>query len=729
MIPLLLTFSLAAQPAGPPKSPHAPDDHTLLLHHFDDHTERGGLDPDLARGTKTAYWGSKAKPSFVAGKFGKALWFGDRDSGLRFTPNGNYHVSAGTVELFVRPAFPGNVCKEFKLFFEAKGHAVRKCRVAIGRGDFNSARTKAKPSDLFADLQDGQLGMKVDVSQWEADEWHHVALLWDEKTARFLVDGVRVAEGRHTALSMPEMLVVGARSNAAIDELRISDVMRVELEKENRVKTETAFKPIGSGASADPKDLPPLPKASPRPDVVRISTGASQLFVDDYLIRSSTNLFRRLGAVRKYEGNPVVLPDQPWEEVAAFPFSGGAYRLAEGNWVMWYQTYRRWLRGSERTSGCFATSADGIRWTKPELRLHTVASTTPNNVVLSTAFDNFSVLHDPGDPDEGRRYKAAVYTGGSEGAGVYGYVSPDGVDWTRLPEALVPKAGDRTSLWHDTLRKKYVLFTRYSPIYPGRHIFQSESDDFVSWSKPRLILHWSNMDRVHGIQHYGANGFAYGDMYLGTLEVFHVPCRRLDTQLFCSRDCGAWSRVCEGEPFLPNGPEDAFDRFWAFPAATPPIRVGDDLWFYYSGRMHPHGPPSPPIHPGRDDSKRPRHAYYSATGLAKMRLDGFAAMDATGEEGRLITVPISFERGSTLHINADADNFPAKSSWLKVGILDQAMSPIDGFGVYVFDTLAADAVDHVATWKGQSDVSSLAGKPIRLDFRLVNTRLYSFTVR
>jgi hypothetical protein len=211
--------------------------------------------------------------------------------------------------------------------------------------------------------------------------------------------------------------------------------------------------------------------------------------------------------------------------------------------------------------------------------------------------------------------------------------------------------------------------------------------------------------------------------------MFHVSYRRLDTEVICSRDGRAWQRVCEGEVFLRNGGETDFDRFWAFPGCMPPIRVDDELWFYYSGRQHPHASPHPPIWPGQDESGRPRHAYYSATGLFKIRLDGFAALDASGAEAALLTVPIVFEKGASLHINANANLFPPGSAWLKCGLLDEHGAPIPGFASDDFETMTADRVDYLAKWKGNSDISKLAGTPIRLQFRLVNTRLYSFTVR
>ena len=64
---------------------------------------------------------------------------------------------------------------------------------------------------------------------------------------------------------------------------------------------------------------------------------------------------------------------------------------------------------------CYAESADGVHWTKPELGLVEFNGSKKNNICLiegepfslTRVNDFLSVLHDPDDPDPARRYKAA----------------------------------------------------------------------------------------------------------------------------------------------------------------------------------------------------------------------------------------------------------------------------------------------------------------------------------
>ena len=42
------------------------------------------------------------------------------------------------------------------------------------------------------------------------------------------------------------------------------------------------------------------------------------------------------------------------------------------------------------------------------------------------------------------------------------------------------------------------------------------------------------------------------------------------------------------------------------------------------------------------------------------------------------------------------------------------------------DTFTKSSLSHVISWRGQSDISALAGKPVRLRFHLRNVKLYAF---
>ena len=71
-------------------------------------------------------------------------------------------------------------------------------------------------------------------------------------------------------------------------------------------------------------------------------------------------------------------------------------------------------------------------------------------------------------------------------------------------------------------------------------------------------------------------------------------------------------------------------------------------------------------------------------------------------------------------------NYAAASGGeLRVELQDEGGQPIPGFALADCLPLGDDAIDQVVSWKSGSDVSSLAGKPVRLRFALRNADLYS----
>jgi len=160
---------------------------------------------------------------------------------LQFPTQGNYDPAAGTIEFFVRlPDIGPSGFSGSRGFWQTRGGTpLEKVRFVIGRGDFNRGRTGTRPEDLFADLLDGQLGLKTSIADWKARDWHHVAVLCDRKSARLLLDGACVARGEFPGLSPgAPVFDVGTNAFVVLDELRTSDVMREGLQvADNEVAT------------------------------------------------------------------------------------------------------------------------------------------------------------------------------------------------------------------------------------------------------------------------------------------------------------------------------------------------------------------------------------------------------------------------------------------------------------------------------------------------------------
>jgi hypothetical protein len=474
-----------------------------------------------------------------------------------------------------------------------------------------------------------------------------------------------------------------------------------------------------------------LPAAEPL-----MLTRHRQLFVDDRLIASSSKLKRVIHAAQKYEDNPILLPVKPWEGQYTLLYGTVIRDEEEGIWKMWYSTVNhfRYIQKifPESTYLCYATSRDGLRWTKPDLGIISYRGNKQNNIVLEGThapelgiegiLDAVSILKDAKDPDPAKRYKLMVwrhnqkFEGGKsayvlEGPyrmGHYVAFSPDGIRWSRPEHLAFPylPVRDTMSLMWDPRTSKYIAFVKQQ-VDGKRARFVSESDDFLTWSSPNQILVADDRD-PRNVELYHNTGFPYEGMYLGLLTVFHpepLDNIYLDLQLISSRDGRTWERVGDRSPFLPVGRRDIdWDYGFHSPSSGPPIRVEDELWFYYSGRAYRH----PVDGQGREPNK-------GAIGLAKLRLDGFVSMDARDEDGTLTTVPLRFSDAG-LYINADA-----KRGRLRVEILDEAGLPIEGFRENNGIEFTGDKV----RWRA-ADLSALRGRTIRIKFYLRNASLYSF---
>ena len=86
-----------------------------------------------------------------------------------------------------------------------------------------------------------------------------------------------------------------------------------------------------------------------------------------------------------------------------------------------------------------------------------------------------------------------------------------------------------------------------------------------------------------------------------------------------------------------------------------------------------------------------------------------------------MTKPIVFT-GDELVVNCST----SAAGDIRVEILDADSRPIEGYTQADADGFFGDSIDHSLTWNGKTDVSPLAGKPIRLRFLLQDADLYSY---
>ena len=105
------------------------------------------------------------------------------------------------------------------------------------------------------------------------------------------------------------------------------------------------------------------------------------------------------------------------------------------------------------------------------------------------------------------------------------------------------------------------------------------------------------------------------------------------------------------------------------------------------------------------------------------RKDGLVSVRA--ERGGLTTRVLTF-KGRQLVVNHRARS---RDGSIRVELLDDAGTPIDGFTASDCVPLKGDQLASRVTWKGQRDLARLSGTPIKLRFVIRNAELFSIRFR
>ncbi|MCI8387182.1 MAG: glycosyl hydrolase family 32 [Clostridiales bacterium] len=470
-----------------------------------------------------------------------------------------------------------------------------------------------------------------------------------------------------------------------------------------------------------PNDVPYLKNP---PEVINVSVGR-QLFVDDFLIEE-TDLEPEYHKAKKFDGNPVLSPETEWERgkmPAACPKSGGVwFDEDERIYKMWYEA--GWLGQI-----CYAISHDGINWERPNLDIE-----PGTNKILT--FDSNSTIKDfdpkylkpdsttfwidHNDLDKSRRYKMYLRNpGGPPYPGIIG-TSPDGIHWENL--TLTTNVGDRSTIFYNPFRRKWVYSIRSG--WSARSRQYHECDDLFEgahWN-PNEAAKWLSADELdlpnpyirHKPELYNVDVVGYESIMLGMFEIFYGP-----ENNFCgdrgvpkitelipmySRDGYNFSRPSR-EPIIGSSIcKGSWDRGYVQSVGGVTIIHGDELWIYYIGfggdeRF------------GRwysDDDMETGMYMNGATGIAKLRRDGFVSLNGCGS---ILTRRLEFTSKCELHVNIDGR--------VKVAIIGES-------GEVIAESLefSGDSTN-VRLDFGSFDIASLEGKPFRLRFD-VDGKLYSF---
>jgi len=413
------------------------------------------------------------------------------------------------------------------------------------------------------------------------------------------------------------------------------------------------------------------------------------------------------------------------------------------------------------------TSRDGVHFDVP--RLPTGTDQDPN-IVIPEAVGTPTVFLDPRAP-AAERWKLVS---GYDGRGIFLFTSPDGYAWTRCPTAAISaQAASQSNLFYDDQRGQYVGYHRTDI---GRNAFGRTERRFVMtivdslrppWpftpltpadyeraagplrlAKERpwyldngpltpggIGIEWPTIFRPRegfdpeGTDIYVPKAVKYPwapDAYLAFPCIyFHYEGASarprsalgaaergrgsgpIETQLMTSRDGVNWAR--QPRPvWLGVGAQSGYDVHQTY-MAQGMVRHGDEIWMYsYNTEEY---------HSTRRQKPERRGVFRTV-----QRLDRFVAAAAPYDrEAKLVSRPLIFA-GRKLVLNVDT----GAAGWLQVGLVQSDGRPLPGYAPDECVWVSGNELRYPVEWLAKgTDVSALAGQPVRIVIRMRGARLFA----
>jgi len=466
-----------------------------------------------------------------------------------------------------------------------------------------------------------------------------------------------------------------------------------------------------------------------------------ELFWDDFMIEPelTTAVPKLHGPVKK---EMVLHLDKPWEGDGCDYYNifkdDDVYRMYYLGW--WMLNPEQTEHTGEGIKVCYAESKDGLNWYRPNLGIFEFQGSKENNIILDRSidiYDNFYAFKDT-NPDcrPGEKYKA-VAESGKDGT-LWGYYSEDAVHWTRSHLIGTREMGKYDSLntcfWDETTEQYWCYIRDFhdnddTGEYGIRDIRYITSKDFLTWTMPVMLdycggedypLYTNNISRYFRAPHVWTGfptRYVQRNKWTKNFDSLCGKERRqkrcaitprlgqtvTDTVFMSSRDGMHWNRF--DEAWLTPGPENGYN--WVYGDCFPAL-----------GMIQ-----TPSEYPGASDEI----SMYNFEGKWScmpsklfrytVRLDGFASYNSPYKESKLVTRPFIFE-GKDLLLNFRT----SARGHIYIKVLDEDCNPIDG--LYTCE-MFGDRVDTKIEFE-KAEISSVAGKPIRLEFTMSDADVFSF---
>ena len=414
---------------------------------------------------------------------------------------------------------------------------------------------------------------------------------------------------------------------------------------------------------------------------------------------------------------------------------------------------------------CYAESADGFHWERPNLGLYAYDGSTENNILLANGeisengYGYMHMMRDPaGSADE--RYKgigiratfkidgrsaskaqALELTARLQAAGdageigervsrqldIVGGVSPDGLRWKHLDEPVMETPwllDTQNILAYDDSIAKYVIYLR-SGRARRRAVSRYEADDFRGpWSNHRMVLTAEPDDPVDWDIYAPCYCRHPSGGHLMFFSPFHRASDLLDVHLAVSHDSMLWARP-ERKPILRMA--ERYGGLWPAPEI---VELDGDRWGLLTLAS-----PAPHNVPYFYDSLRDTGSFAEGDMVylwAQWRRNRLVAWDA--EDYAEFSLSEQLCAGEQLRLNYTTLQ---PGSFVRVEIVDGGMPnrlaaaappPAAGFSFADCDPLTGDDLEGLVSWQGNSDLSRFRGKEIHLRLRMARAKLFAYSM-
>ena len=456
-----------------------------------------------------------------------------------------------------------------------------------------------------------------------------------------------------------------------------------------------------------------------------------ELFVDGYLIDALSGV--RLTLHEPRDEGVALRFDRPWEG----PFCGYCTVLQDGERrLLYYRGKSTAVADGKGEVTCVAQSDDGIRWTRPRVGAIAFDGSLENNIILKVdgPTHNFSPLIDrnPAAPTD-RRFKAF---GGTQRGGILAFASPDGLAWKQFGDepvltfAMVKAAlpavtsmfdSQNLAFWSPT-EGRYLAYFRVVKD-KIRRIARAESDDFLHWTNIQMMEYRTFDGSPAPIEHLYTNQthpyFRAPHLSIALAARF-MPGRQVLSEEE-ARAIGVnpgYFKDTSDAVFMTTRGGAVYDRTFLSSFIRPGI--GANNWVsrtnYPALGVIATGATEMSCYTNQDYAQPTSHLRRYA-----LRLDGFGSAHADYAGGELVTRPLVFS-GDRLTLNFAT----SAAGGIRVEIQDAEGRPIPGCTLADGVEAIGNELERVVRWKARHDVSSLAGRPVRLRLVMKDADLYAF---